>query len=574
MAYALIGCIFAALALIAWFVAYRFAFTRRRDVTAWEDKRLRKQQDEILGGADRFVDWGVRLVTVRQDLEHGTALLPGKPPLSIVSSRDIGGMIDTKTMELCGPSEDPRAWYVSEDQARLILHESPLRDKLLVYGSEGGGKTVTLAFWLALRSIEFTGSDPRREIGVTAPTGPRLKVIRDTLMDWWPRAWWRWVERESCFYLSNGVTLRFISTHQSSQREGSRIQGFNWSAAASDELQDSIDRDADIAARLRAGPDGRTIRIATATAKDASAWRDWRDAAIAKGGWERTDLLASRSPFIAPSYLDELKSTLTDREWTRRQGAQDVPPEKQVYYAWSRAENIRARPQVENAAATVLAPWGGPFGMLCGHDPGRRFRYTVFLQPWNIRGRRRWWVVDELWSETGTVEEHVLGVRAKLRDRWGCNLLDRHGRPQEDSPRALVRTDIYTDTGGDAHLDRQVYAQFRSAGLTILPASQRANGVGGLKPAQIRKESRIDMINGLFLDATKDRRLFIDVDDLGRPVAPKLVHAIESMERDGNDRAETERKGASDLSHYLAALGYGLWAIEKPRAAVQLENVP
>ena len=167
----------------------------------------------------------------------------------------------------------------------------------------------------------------------------------------------------------------------------------------------------------------------------------------------------------------------------------------------------------------------------------------------------------------------MLGVREKLREKWGCNLVDRHGRPIESEPRALVRTDIYTDTGGDAHLDRQVYAQFRSAGLTILPAAQQANKTGGLKPAQIRKESRIDMVNGLFCDATNDRRLFIDIDEAGRPVAPKLVHAIESMERDATDHAETERKGASDLSHYVAALGYGLWAIEKPRSAVQLETV-
>ncbi|HND50807.1 MAG TPA: hypothetical protein PLV92_00365 [Pirellulaceae bacterium] len=515
------------------------------------------------------------LLTVVQDLENGRELIPGAPRMRVIDEHTFGGMVDRQSMAVCGPSESPVVWHVSADQARLIMHQEPLADRMLVYGSEGGGKSVTLAMWCALRAVEFTGAYPRREIGITAPTGPRLKMMHQTMSQWWPGAWHTWVEREGCFFLANGVTVRLISTHQVSAREGSRIQGYNWSAAGSDEMQDSIDRDADIEARLRSAPCGRPKRLATATAKDSSDWRAWRDAAMATGLWQRSDLIANRSPFIYPSYIDQLRRTLTKREFDRRQGAQDVPPERMVYTSWSRPDNIRARPRGEHSATTVLDRSGGPFGMLIGHDPGRRYRYSVFLLPYLARGddRPHWWVVDEVWNDTGTVEDHVVAVLAKLRERWACNVVDRFGRLPDHALRALVRTDIYTDNGHDEkHPDRSVYALFRKHGISILPALQRAAANGQMVPSQIPKNARIDMLNTLF----EKRRLLVDVDDMGRPVAPKLVAAIESLERDPDGRAETAKKGPLDQSHFAAALGYGLYSLERARVTdrVHLESVP
>ena len=50
-----------------------------------------------------------------------------------------------------------------------------------------------------------------------------------------------------------------------------------------------------------------------------------------------------------------------------------------------------------------------------------------------------------------------------------------------------------------------------------------------------------------------------------KPVAAKLVEALERMERDGNNKAERDKKDKHDLSHWACALGYALWSIEKPR---------
>ena len=62
----------------------------------------------------------------------------------------------------------------------------------------------------------------------------------------------------------------------------------------------------------------------------------------------------------------------------------------------------------------------------------------------------------------------------------------------------------------------------------------------------------------------------VGCDDRKAPAAPKLVHAIETAERDAANRAEAERKDDRDVSHWPAALRYALWSVEKPRMAGRL----
>jgi hypothetical protein len=75
------------------------------------------------------------------------------------------------------------------------------------------------------------------------------------------------------------------------------------------------------------------------------------------------------------------------------------------------------------------------------------------------------------------------------------------------------------------------------------------------------------MLNMLFCDATGKRRLFIECDDRGVCVAPQLVAALETMERDEKGRAEHEEKNVRhDKSDLPASLGYALWVFEKESA--------
>ncbi|HTL38178.1 MAG TPA: hypothetical protein VL326_33845 [Kofleriaceae bacterium] len=550
---------------------------------AWAERRLEKEQLAELRGSDRFVDFGVVLRVVRQDIEHGEELIPGAPPLVVLRTHRFGGMVDTKArpIRLCGPSRNPVVWFCSEDQEPLIVHDATMPDRLLVYGSEGAGKTAAQSMWAALRVIELTGAAPSaREIGMTAPTNDRAERIFEAITDRWPRSWWRWVERDRCFYLTNGVRVRLVSTHRQSKAEGSRVQGFNWSACGSDEMQDQLEVDADIEMRGRSAPHGRYKRFATATAKDSPDWRTWRDGAIAasdpngKPLWGRFDLIGPRSPFVWPRVWLQRKETLSPREYQRRVLAQDVGPEKQVYSTWDRDQNLRPRPIGGDVSESVLAPWGNQLVVLGGHDPGLRNQSTVLLKPYQIAGKRRWWVVDELVTEGLTVEAHVKKLLALLRDKWESNLLDRYGRPQSDGYEAFFRADPYTDNGSDAkHPDKSVYRTFRAHGIKIMPAEMRG-GVGVAKVQQIPRVARINMVKTLLCAESGERRLFVDCDENRKPCAPRLVAAFETLEVDAAGNAETDRKGEGDLTGPPVAVGYALWMLERSYAGIDNKKKP
>jgi hypothetical protein len=104
-----------------------------------------------------------------------------------------------------------------------------------------------------------------------------------------------------------------------------------------------------------------------------------------------------------------------------------------------------------------------------------------------------------------------------------------------------------------------LYRIFRRIGLDARAAQYRQDGTG---TGHIKKDDRIELLNWLF----ERERLFVECDDMGRPCAPNLVTALESMERDERGRAETERKNEQDLSDCPAALGYALWPFEKTSA--------
>jgi hypothetical protein len=529
---------------------------------AWARRRLFKDINSELRAADRFVDFGITLKVVRAD-ESGEELIRGAPKLIILREHSFGGIVDTRARppQFCAPSRSPAVWYCSEDQEPLVIHGDDLPDRLLVYGSEGGGKTQALAMWAVLRVLEFTGQN--REIGLTAPTNPRTEMIYQAIADRVPATWFRWVDRDRIFHFVNGVRARLVSTHRQSRAEGSRIQGYNWSASGNDEVQDSLDADADIEMRLRSAPKGRGKRFATATAKDNTEWRTWRDSRIASGLWHLAKLIGPRSPFVHASVWADRKSTLTEREYNRRVWAMDVGPEHQLYHTWSR-DNVRPLPTVPDSTAVELAQWGGGITILSGHDPGTRNRSTIFLKAYQPRiGRRQWWVVDEIVTELGTVEQNASAVLERLQTKWGANLLTALGRRSDGSNRVLIHADPYTDTGNDArHPDRSVYTQFRTLGMQIVPAAMQSVG-GESKPKQIPKQARIDMVCMLLCNSEGTRRLFVAQED-GKPVAPKLVKALETLERDAAGDAEMDRKGEGDLTGPACALGYALWKLEKP----------
>jgi hypothetical protein len=535
---------------------------------AWRRAAARRELAEYVGSGNNEIDFGVELRVVKQDLEKGQSLLDDAPPLVILRTHYFGGMVKVgRKPQFTGPSRNPVILYCSEDAEPIILHGDELPDRLLLYGSEGAGKTRVLALWILLRSLEATGSG--HIIGATSPTGPRSEEIKEAIEELWSPDWYTWNERKRTFRLRNGVRVTVVSTHQPSKKTGSRVQGFNWRCAASDEIQDSLEKDADIEMRGRKAPFGRYKRLCTATSKDFPEFRRWRDGVLAAVNdndeplWAKRVLLGLRSPFQWLKFWDDKKFVLTNREYRRRILCEDLPSEKRVYDTWSPEENLRPIPQIgaEDVTVAELAPWGDNLGMLIGHDPGRRKHVSIFLRAYQIGGRALpvWFVVDEVTTK-GTLEKHIYEVRERLKKHY-VQLVDREGRPR--GKQAFVRADPYSTTGaGDEKPSREFYTLWRNAGFRIQPAAFTRQGTS---PGNINKEARIEMVCTLLCNEAGERRLYVACNDNKQPVAPELVTSFETAERDEANKAETEKKDDRDRSHWPAGLGYGLWAIEKPR---------
>jgi len=536
---------------------------------SWRRKRQLVELREVLDDPDRFVDVGVELRVVVADPIDGTDLIGGKPKLRVVRTRHLGGTVDNRMNppRIVGPSKAPTVWYCSEDQEPVIMHGDAGSLGQLVYGSEGAGKTVALAMWHYCRWLEHLGEG--REGGQTAPTTDRLDLVRQEMFRLYPSAWFTHRIAEDIITFCDGTRIRLVSTYQQSKAQGSPIQGFSWSWCGRDEAQDQVDKHEDIESRGRAAKLGRYKQLATATAKDDPSWRTLRDLLVTSGIWERRTMLGTRSPFVHPSFWEAKKLTLTSREYDRRVLAMDVGPERMLYHTWDRASSVRMVPQfgAEDVTAQVMRPWGPNISVLVGHDPGKLWHVSLFLKAYQIKGfaSHAWFVVDEVSDRQVTIETHVGSVLARLRDQWGANQLDWRGERSQSGPVAMVRADPYSDNGGgDAHPDRGVYTTFRRHGLMIHPAAYMANATK-VQVGKVPKEGGIDMVCRLMLSAAGDRRLFVACDDRRVPAAPRLVDAIESMERDVAGRAEMERKDVRDKSHWPAALRYALWALERPK---------
>lgn len=559
------------------------------------ERRIERAYAEVTS-VDR-VDMGIDLRIVRKAPRDGDELIPGLPRMRLVDNVHLGGMvvIDRDGARLEGPSLAPVVWHASEQQADLILHDDSRPIWSLIQGSEGSNKTATLARWLARMAIEYIGQDV--EIGCTGPTDGRLEHVKREIRKWWSPSWAWFHTAKKLYQFHAGPRIQLVSAVVRSKAGGSPIQGANWVACASDELQDHFEREDDILARGRSAPRGQYKRICSSTPKDSSEWRTFRESAArppadkSKSRWAFDVMLGMDSPFVFDEHWLNMRSsgTMTEREWRRRVLAQDVGPERQVYFNWRRTydngapANLRAIPEgARDVTAQMLAPWATNAAVLIGHDPGQRQQVSVFLKafllPGQARGdeRPRWFVIDEITSPESTIHAHAQQVLKRLRDRWHCHGFDRLGQADPSSPVALVRIDPHTRGGGDEHPGSDVATIWKGLGMVARAAGYKTSG-RTVEPITIKRRQRIDLINTLMSHtaAVGDvRRLFVAIrsgflwpaeEQDGKPAAPCLVRAFETMEFNAAGRAEEEAKDADDLSHWPAATGYALWQVEAPR---------
>lgn len=565
---------------------------------AWAERRQAKEIDALT--AAEYIDMGVRLIVVERDTVNGRPMVPGNAePMREIARYDRGGVVKLyrgddgqRTARIVGPSRNPVVWFASRAQADLILHDGPI-PWALVQGSEGSGKTTVIPMWMFFNGI-LPHIGHERESGITAPTGPRLVHVKREIARYWPARWFRFSERYQKYTFYAGPSVQLVSAVQRSEEGGSPIQGANWIAHCGDELQDHFEREPDIEARGRSAPNGWYPRLNTSTFKDYPAWRTFRSACVAnnhdtdpaKRAWSVTKLLGLESPFISPAHWERLRTngTMTPREYRRRVLAEEIGPESQLYHCWKREENLRPLPTAtsalhgEDVTAEVLRDWGTNIQVLVGMDPGKRQHVSVYMKAFRFsadvrRGdtRPRWFIVGETTSPDSTIEAHVQEVLARVRSQWTCNepnksiLPGQRPRPIEGGRQILVRIDPHSKSG-DNHPGRDYYSIWRSFGILT-----RAAAYDGELPAQIKIESRVNLVNTLLCAQSADavtRRLFVACDDNGAPLTKNpgqpehVVDAFESMERNEAGAAEWENKDKNDKSHWIAAIGYGLWQVE------------
>ena len=529
-----------------------------------DERRIIRETEDSLDETGRYVDFGIRLRVVRADLEHGEELVEGSPPLVVLRTWHLGGLVDTqgKRPSLCGKSRNPTDWYCSEDAEPLILHGDDLPGRLLVYGSEGAGKTRALAQWLLLRVLEATGTG--HIIGVTSPTEPRAEEVREAIAEMCPPSWWKWNERRRTYTFRNGCRVQVRSTHQQSKEAGSRLQSLNWRAAASDEIQDSLKTDPDIEMRGRKAPRGKYKRFCTATSKDSSDFRTWRDKRLAGKLWAKRTLLGTRSPFVWPEFWDEKAETLDKREYRRRVLAEDLPPENRVYYGFERERNLIPLPEVaRDVSREVLGTFRpirardrhGGFALLAGHDPGEIRNVTTFLRPYLYRDQILWVVVDRLITERTTAEQHAAAVKRHVVKHHRLNREPDRRDPDDVPDRVLIMCDPHGR--GETKTDyNTVYQAFIDAGLDCF------NAAGG--DEVIQGEARRQMVNRLLDPEVGLPRLVVAILPDGTTAAPELVAAFEQLERDDRGKAEKGRKNEHDQTHHPVSVGYALWPFESP----------
>lgn len=539
--------------------------------TAYARRKIIREWSNEVESTSRFVDIGVDLRVVRAD-PKGKVLVPGGRPMIVVDERSYGGILDTKANPPrivegeAGWSQKPQQWLCSEDQFRIIEHHDSEPIGKLALGGMGAGKTTAGVIWLYLRWLENLGT--RKEGGVTAPNNTRLTTVMNEILGMFPNAWRTYNGENKIVTMCDGFRWRGVSTHKASAAAGSPLQAFNWTALLMDELQDSTDEFINAMARLRSRPDGREKRLATATAKDIPEWRSLYSDVIGSGDWQQHTLLGPNSPFVHPDQWERLRRITSDRDYRRLVLAEDLPSESRLYHTWDRKENLRPVPLgARKITSIVLSRKTGnrQDALLVGHDPGQAKAGTVWLDAYEVPGRKGevlWWVRAELFTLHETTEQHATKAMKITRERFGCNI-----RP--DSERAHVRSQPLG--AAEDKPDLSVFAIWKRIGFDIKAAqySKTGQGIG-----QIKKESRIGVVNTLFCNAEGKRRLFIECDDRGVPVAPLLVAALEQMERDEKGRAEHEEKNVRhDKSDLPAALGYGLWPFCKELAVALQEDI-
>lgn len=475
----------------------------------------------------------------------------------------FGGMFDPLTCQWVGEAKEPAAiWEVGRGQLypfQFIQRKEG--ERLVIVGAKGAGKTEVLPRLAIFYGMGLINAD----IGMLAPTHPRLSIMRNKFMRLLHPSWIADISAEEGYImLANRVKYEFLSLKMQSLAMGPPSQGRDWCAGFMDEEQNAHEMSvADVEARGRAAPELDTGKsyypvVSTCTISDLPEFRERLARYRAEPDISVFRMEATANPFVPADHWERLRRRMTPRQYAQEVLALEQAPVRATYPAFERGKHIR--PFLLGAQDITERVTGGR--ALVGFDPGEMCHVSIYLKCYQPqKGRRIWFVVDELTTDRTTVEAHGVEMVRRL-EALGSEAVG--GWYPDD-----CRADPHGNT--ETRPDVTVYRQLQLMGIKVRPAVYRnsPNPAIAARPGTLKKNARIECVNRLLQDASGVTRLYILCDEDGRPVAPRLATALEMSQRDEYGRAEMDKKDEHDLSHWPAALGYALWPYER----VKIEQV-
>jgi len=470
----------------------------------------------------------------------------GAEPAELIP-RVYGGVYDRLAREYVRPPDSPVEVSCHEGQLPLLTFEEPYVARVLALGAPGGGKTFAIVRRALLNCLDR----PNSIGGLVAPTDERRQIVwRDFLELVEPLGWIEDVrESKKEIILKNRSVVQVLAAKRPSVQSGSPLQGRSWDWCCVDESQ-NVAPDAQLEIDTRGRRAGTGYRVYEAATN--SAVPSFRIRLEQYRANERVHRILRYSgdtnPWVDPEYWERLKERMTDREYRELIRAEEVPPEMLVYGRFSFRENVQPRPRMGRDITEDItqAQFDRRFSYIMATDFGALTTTTIVLKAYGHRdGTRIWWAIDEFNSYQTTSDIHARKLLGRYAAEDFIVVCDPHFNSKDADK-------------SDIHL-------MRREGVHVVPA------VSG----KIAKKHRISMMNTLLEDGRGVRRFFIDCDEKTKqPACRKLAEALMSLQYNEHGEAEADRKNTSDMTHWPAAVGYGVYPWERFRGGAGVEVVP
>lgn len=468
-----------------------------------------------------------------------------------------GGKYDGWARQYVGPPDRVVTLSCHPGQVGLITFHDPTGKvmRVLSIGAAGGGKTKGIILKAILEGIK----DANRIVGVVAPTGERRKIAWKKFLEVVKPLGWvaRVYPVEHEIRLINGTLYQFRAAKKASDAVGTPIQGYDWDVAVEDEQQNISDEaltEVDLRGR-RAGTQYRVYSSATnqLIPEFQARLEEYKKRDFAKViGFSGYD-----NVWIETSYWDRFKGRMSKTQFDRLIKGESPPVEGRIYPCFD-DENIKPRPvhRKDITEKVTFDIYDHPFRYIVGQDFGARVNASAVFKCYSGDGLndRMWWAVGEYQTvDSAGITAHVPRLIAWMAETFNAKVGE-----------FIVIGDPHFGKRSNEGVDESDYDVLRNSGIRAEPASWK----------QIPKRHRFGMVNTLLQDAEGKRRLFVERDEYGQPVCPKMVNSFRFYRWSSGRSGEPEQfnKDDRDPSHYTDVC-YALYPWEEFRGSETLTQL-